>query len=91
MFSLASIKASIQAAVDEAAAQPEPERKRQIRALQLRWHPGALAAWRGEPLGRGCHSLLTLLVLLADKNPVMKEWCGEVTKLLNSAVAALGS
>lgn len=40
VFSLASIKASVQAAVAAAAAEPEQERKRRIRQLQLRWHPG---------------------------------------------------
>jgi hypothetical protein len=43
VFSLASIKASIQAAVTAAAQQPEADRKKQIRQLQLRWHPGNLA------------------------------------------------
>jgi len=42
VFSLASIKASIQAAVTAAAQQPEADRKKQIRQLQLRWHPGNL-------------------------------------------------
>jgi hypothetical protein len=40
VFSLASIKASVEAAVAAAAAEPEQERKRRIRQLQLRWHPG---------------------------------------------------
>lgn len=40
VFSLTSIKASIESAVAGAAAEPEAERKRRIRQLQLRWHPG---------------------------------------------------
>ena len=40
VFSLASIKASVEAAVAAAAAEPEAERRKRIRQLQLRWHPG---------------------------------------------------
>eukprot|EP00879_Flechtneria_rotunda_P031689 GHRR01034642.1.p1 GENE.GHRR01034642.1~~GHRR01034642.1.p1 ORF type:complete len:260 (+),score=116.44 GHRR01034642.1:359-1138(+) len=63
VFSLASIKKSIQAAMAEAAAEPEAECKKKIRQLQLRWHP--------------------------DKNPVLREFATEVTKIINEAVAAL--
>ncbi|KAF6258082.1 hypothetical protein COO60DRAFT_1701528 [Scenedesmus sp. NREL 46B-D3] len=63
VFSIASIQASVQAAVAAAAQEPEAERKRRIRQLQLRWHP--------------------------DKNPVLKEFATEVTKVINEAVAAL--
>ncbi|KAG2494179.1 hypothetical protein HYH03_007537 [Edaphochlamys debaryana] len=38
-FSLGSIRAAITAAVAEAAACGEEERKKRVRALQLRWHP----------------------------------------------------
>lgn len=39
-FSLAAIKASIQSAVKEAyACDEEAEKRRRIKALQLRWHP----------------------------------------------------
>ncbi|KXZ43143.1 hypothetical protein GPECTOR_100g15 [Gonium pectorale] len=39
VFSLASIRAAITAAVAEAAACGEEERRRRVRQLQLRWHP----------------------------------------------------
>lgn len=45
VFSLASIKTSIETAVAAAAAKPDDERKRHIRQLQLRWHPGDLGGW----------------------------------------------
>ena len=38
-FSLDSIKAAIETAVEEACGCPEDERKKRIRQLQLRWHP----------------------------------------------------
>lgn len=38
-FSLSSIKAAIEAAVKEACACPDEEKKKKIRQLQLRWHP----------------------------------------------------
>jgi hypothetical protein len=40
VVSLASIRTSIQAAVAEAAQCGEEERRKRIRQLQLRWHPG---------------------------------------------------
>ncbi|KAG2431349.1 hypothetical protein HYH02_013339 [Chlamydomonas schloesseri] len=39
VFSLASIRTAIQAAVAEAAACGEEERRKRVRQLQLRWHP----------------------------------------------------
>ncbi|GIL90549.1 hypothetical protein Vretimale_17499 [Volvox reticuliferus] len=39
VFSLASIRTAIQAAVAEAAKCSEEERRKRIRQLQLRWHP----------------------------------------------------
>lgn len=38
-FSLAKVRASVKSAVQEAMAHHEEERKKRIRALQLRWHP----------------------------------------------------
>eukprot|EP00775_Hariotina_reticulata_P009150 gene9150-9318_t len=55
VFSLASIKASIQAAVAAAAQQPEAERKKQIRQLQLRWHPGRGAADKSQAATQQLH------------------------------------
>lgn len=39
MFSLKAIKASIEAAVQDAMRCDDAERKKRLRALQLRWHP----------------------------------------------------
>ena len=51
-FSLAAIKASIHKAVQEAGGCDAEERKKRIRQLQLRWHPGM----RGEWGGGCCHN-----------------------------------
>jgi hypothetical protein len=56
VFSLASIKASIQAAVAAAAQEPEAERKRRIRQLQLRWHPGGCMLLQGLQDSHACRT-----------------------------------
>jgi len=61
VFGLTKIKEAINSAVSDMGSLSESERKKQIRQLQLRWHP--------------------------DKNPVLKEFATEVTKLINEAVA----
>lgn len=112
MFSLASIKASVEAAVAAAAAEPEAERRKRIRQLQLRWHPGefsgrGLWVWPRAQLGTppqvliATHSVACVcvcvcvatptlvLLMVTDKNPVLKEFATEVTKIINEAVGKL--
>jgi len=52
VFSVAAVKAAVQAAVAEAGRCEPEERKKRIRALQLRWHPdkagGFLTSLSGE-------------------------------------------
>lgn len=62
-FAMSHITASIQEAVKEVQGLPEDERKKQVKALRLRWHP--------------------------DKNPILKEFATEVSKVLNAAVTAM--
>jgi hypothetical protein len=40
VFSLTTVKAAIQHAVEAAGSCEAEERRRRIRQLQLRWHPG---------------------------------------------------
>mmetsp|Transcript_26821 Transcript_26821/g.69534 ORF Transcript_26821/g.69534 Transcript_26821/m.69534 type:complete len:401 (-) Transcript_26821:48-1250(-) len=63
VFGLDATREAIQQAVKETAGLSAGERKKQIRQLQLRWHP--------------------------DKNPVLRELAGEVSKLINEAAASL--
>jgi hypothetical protein len=42
VFSLAAVKAAVAEAVKQAAGCNPSERKRRIRSLQLRWHPGGI-------------------------------------------------
>lgn len=63
VFGLSSTREAIQKAVKATAGLSAGERKKQIRQLQLRWHP--------------------------DKNPVLKEFAGEVSKLINEAASEL--
>lgn len=62
-FAMDHITKSIETAVEEIKEMPEDDRRKQIKALRLRWHP--------------------------DKNPILKEFATEVSKVLNAAVAAM--
>ncbi len=55
LFSLASIRQAIHAAVAEAERAGEEERKKLVRQLQLRWHPGRCGRWQqgAGPLADG--------------------------------------
>ena len=51
VFSLGRIKAAIVKAVQEACACQEDERRRRLKQLQLRWHPGVkIGCWYMEHL-----------------------------------------
>ena len=54
VFSLASIRSAIQAAVQDACQHDEEEKRKKLRQLQLRWHPG-VCAWGGRGAGLKGH------------------------------------
>lgn len=143
VFSLSSIQAAISTAVKEAGGCEQEERRRRIRQLQLRWHPGEQAAVgfggdagyvaqdpptptpthasivhpliphpghpptcsiclytdKNPPTHAPTHASIVhppmptsahpSLCPRTDKNPVLREFATEVTKMINEAVAQL--